>query len=183
MKMRLDVFVVITPIIPIEEHTFVPEILLLMELVVFHASPKIVEIRKRANLVYEIILQLIANGMNGHIGLVAPVETQRKQRHEGECQKRSMEARNVRGPPNKQKSAIQITVQNANGMNGLSGHLVVKLVVMEAHKFDEEANHWKQVTQSVIVSENTEKKETAPSNSVVPRILMNVVKIQFGVNK
>ena len=65
-----------------------------------------------------------------------------------------------------------ITLQNANGMNGLSGHLVVKLVVMEAHKFDEEANHWKQVTQSVIVSENTEKKETAPSNSVVPRILM-----------
>ena len=57
-------------------------------------------------------------------------------------------------------------------MNGQNGHLVVKPVVMEAYKFAEEANHWKQVTQSVIVLVNTEKKETVPSHSVVPRIFM-----------
>ena len=57
-------------------------------------------------------------------------------------------------------------------MTGQSGLLVVEPVVMEEYRLAEETNHWKQVTQSVIASANTEKKETAPSNSVVPRIFM-----------
>ena len=57
-------------------------------------------------------------------------------------------------------------------MTGQSGLLVVEPVAMEEYRLAEETNHWKQVTQSVIASANTEKKETAPSNSVVPRIFM-----------
>ena len=70
-------------------------------------------------------------------------------------------------------------------MNGQSGHLAVKHVVMGAHKFVEETNHWKQVTQNVIVSETTEKKETAQSISVVTRIfmvsrLLQIVNVQIA---
>merc|ERR1719361_2201943 len=89
---------------------------------------------------------------------------------------------NVKSLPRKQKSVIQIFVQNVNGTNGLNGRLAAKHVVMVAHKFGEEVNHWKQVTQSVIVPATVVKKGIVRQNFVAARILMNVARIKIGAN-
>ena len=51
--------------------------------------------------------------------------------------------------------------QNANGMNGVTGHPVVEVAGMEEHNFAEGVNLQKRVTRNVIALEILERKEIA----------------------